>query len=156
MHMTPVTQVSPMHMTPVSQVSPMHMTPVTHISPMHMKVTQLSSKTEYILRKPHLKSKISFRILRNNLLEMLHTFVLAHKIVGNTFSSHLHVMRTITQVSPCMGLPLHMFSPRMGLLLHKQFLCYISFIELHVFISSPFQHGFIWLWGIRECLMAIN
>jgi hypothetical protein len=48
-------------------------------------VGQLSSRTAYILRKPHLKSNMSFNILQNNLLEMSHTFVLAHKVVGNTF-----------------------------------------------------------------------
>jgi hypothetical protein len=46
---------------------------------------QLSSRIAYILIKPHLKSNISFNSLQNNLLEMSHTFVLAHKIVGNIF-----------------------------------------------------------------------
>jgi hypothetical protein len=44
-------------------------------------VGQLSSRTAKIL----LKTNISFNIYQNNLLEMSHTFMLAQKIVGNTF-----------------------------------------------------------------------
>jgi hypothetical protein len=63
---------------------PLTPTDLFYVLPLY-KVTQLSSRTAYILRKPHLKSNISFNILQNNLLQKSYTFVLAHKIVGNTF-----------------------------------------------------------------------
>jgi hypothetical protein len=62
------------------------------------KVVRLSSRTVYILRKPHLKLDIYFNILQNNLLQMSLAFELIHNIVGNTFWTHFHVMTTI----PCL------------------------------------------------------
>jgi hypothetical protein len=57
------------------------------------------------------KGKKSFNILENNLFETTHTFVLAHKIAGNSFSTHLHVMPAIPWLHFCNVLRRFISSP---------------------------------------------